>query len=57
MYISTSMSRQKPVKKWFGFFILVSSPIDGEACFRNLVTFKCFQLFFVVCGCYGGVCG
>ena len=26
----------------------MSSPIDGEACFRNLVTFKCFQLFFVV---------
>jgi hypothetical protein len=23
----------------------------------NLVTFKCFWLFFVVCGCYGGVCG
>ena len=26
----------------------MSSPIDGEACFRNLVTFICFQLFFVV---------
>jgi len=53
-----------PVRGAFGIWVVRKVYVDFVAVSEetgawvvNLITFKYFLLFFVVCDCYGGVCG